>query len=99
MHDACFGSRFGQLFQDIMALKAGLKLRKYAPELHLNSIEGLAKCSPWMDWALFSNFHECCSLRQKASGSGRSKEASSYQAWTPKAMLNHRRHEMLHVPG
>ncbi|CAE7778375.1 gstB [Symbiodinium pilosum] len=33
--------------------------QKYSPELHLNSIEGLAKCSPWMDWLLFSNFHEC----------------------------------------
>lgn len=39
--------------------------RKYAPELHLGSVEGMAKCSPWMDWLLFSKFHECAELRRK----------------------------------
>lgn len=33
--------------------------QKYAPELHLGSTEGMARCSPWMDWLLFSKFHEC----------------------------------------
>jgi len=33
--------------------------QKYSPDLHLSSVEGLAKCSPWMDWLLFTNFHEC----------------------------------------
>ncbi|CAE8632132.1 unnamed protein product [Polarella glacialis] len=32
--------------------------QKYAPELHLGSIEGMARCSPWMDWVLGSSFHE-----------------------------------------
>ncbi|CAE7681080.1 gstB [Symbiodinium pilosum] len=31
----------------------------YSPDLHLDSIEGMAQCSPWMDWALFIDFHEC----------------------------------------
>ncbi|CAK9036857.1 unnamed protein product [Durusdinium trenchii] len=33
--------------------------QKYGPDLHLGSIEGMAQCSPWMDWLLFQNFHEC----------------------------------------
>ncbi|CAJ1346883.1 unnamed protein product, partial [Effrenium voratum] len=33
--------------------------QKYAPELHLGTVEGMARCSPWMDWLLFSQFHEC----------------------------------------
>lgn len=33
--------------------------QKYKAELHLGSVEGMAQCSPWMDWLLFSKFHEC----------------------------------------
>lgn len=32
---------------------------KYAPALHLGSVEGMAQCSPWMDWVLWANFHDC----------------------------------------
>lgn len=33
---------------------------KYAPQLHLDSAEGMARCSPWMDWALAKNITMGC---------------------------------------
>lgn len=33
---------------------------KYRPELHLDDVEGLAVCSPWMDWLLASSFNLGC---------------------------------------
>lgn len=33
---------------------------RYAPEFHLGSAEGMARCSPWMDWVLGAGFNLGC---------------------------------------
>eukprot|EP00931_Biecheleriopsis_adriatica_P116002 TRINITY_DN91718_c0_g1_i1.p1 TRINITY_DN91718_c0_g1~~TRINITY_DN91718_c0_g1_i1.p1 ORF type:complete len:276 (+),score=32.64 TRINITY_DN91718_c0_g1_i1:41-829(+) len=34
--------------------------QKYEPELHLNDHQGMAMCSPWLDWVLASGFNMGC---------------------------------------